>query len=94
MLERRQQNRPTELAKSLRNLGTGSQPSLWIELAQNQVPLLLLVGESDQKFVQINRQMQPLCSSAQLQIMAGCGHNVHFENVQGFTESLRGFFKV
>jgi 2-succinyl-6-hydroxy-2,4-cyclohexadiene-1-carboxylate synthase len=94
MLERRQQNQPTELAKSLRNLGTGSQPSLWIELAQNQVPLLLLVGELDQKFVQINRQMQPLCSSAQLQIMAGCGHNVHFENVQGFTESLRRFFKV
>ncbi len=94
MLEHRRQNQPTELAKSLRHLGTGSQPSLWAELAQNQVPLLLLVGELDQKFVQINREMQVLCSSARLQIMAGCGHNVHFENVQGFVESLRGFFKI
>ena len=94
MLDRRQQNQPTELAKSLRNLGTGSQPSLWAELAQNQVPLLLLVGELDQKFVQINQEMQALCSSAQLQIVAGCGHNVHFENVQSFLERLRGFFKV
>jgi 2-succinyl-6-hydroxy-2,4-cyclohexadiene-1-carboxylate synthase len=94
ILERRLQNRPTELAKSLRNLGTGSQPSLWTELVQNQVPLLLLVGELDQKFVQINQEMQAFCSSAQLQVMAGCGHNVHFERVQGFVESLRGFFKV
>jgi 2-succinyl-6-hydroxy-2,4-cyclohexadiene-1-carboxylate synthase len=94
ILERRRQNQPTELAKSLRNLGTGSQPSLWAKLAQNQIPLLLLVGELDQKFVQINQEMQMLCSLAQLQIMAGCGHNVHFENVQGFVEHLRGFFKI
>lgn len=94
MLERRQQNQPTELAKSLRNLGTGSQPSLWAELVQNQVPLLLLVGELDQKFVQINREMTAHCPSAQLQIMAECGHNVHFENVQGFVESIRSFFRV
>jgi 2-succinyl-6-hydroxy-2,4-cyclohexadiene-1-carboxylate synthase len=94
ILKRRLQNQPLELAKSLRNLGTGSQPSLWAELVQNQVPLLLLVGELDQKFVQINQEMQALCSSAQLQVMAGCGHNIHFENMQGFVESLRGFFKV
>lgn len=93
MLERRQQNQPTELAKSLRNLGSGSQPSLWAELAHNQVPLLLLIGELDQKFVQINQEMQALCSSAQIQIIAGCGHNVHFENMQSFLESLRGFFQ-
>lgn len=94
MLEQRQQNQPHKLAKSLRNLGTGSQPSLWVKLAQNQVPLLLLVGDLDRKFVQINQEMQTLCSSAKLQIMTGCGHNVHFENVQGFVESLRGFFKI
>ncbi|MBW4517138.1 MAG: 2-succinyl-6-hydroxy-2,4-cyclohexadiene-1-carboxylate synthase [Timaviella obliquedivisa GSE-PSE-MK23-08B] len=91
MLARRQQNQPHELAKSLRSLGTGSQPSLWAKLAHNQVPLLLLVGELDQKFVQTNQEMQMLCSSAQLQIMAECGHNVHFENVLGFGERLREF---
>jgi 2-succinyl-6-hydroxy-2,4-cyclohexadiene-1-carboxylate synthase len=94
MLARRRQHQPPELAKSLRNLGTGSQPSLWAKLAQNQVPLLLLVGGLDQKFVQINQQMQAIGSSTQLQIIEGCGHNVHFENVQGFVESLREFFKV
>jgi len=94
MLERRQQNQPHELAKSLRNLGTGSQPSLWAELAKNQVPLMLLVGELDQKFVQINQEMLAHCPSAQLRVVKDCGHNVHFENVQSFVESLRGFFKI
>jgi 2-succinyl-6-hydroxy-2,4-cyclohexadiene-1-carboxylate synthase len=94
MLERRQQNQPHELAKSLRNLGTGSQPSLWAELAQNQVPLMLLVGELDHKFVQINQEMVAHCPSAQLRVVKDCGHNVHSENVQDFVESLRGFFKI
>jgi 2-succinyl-6-hydroxy-2,4-cyclohexadiene-1-carboxylate synthase len=91
MCDRRLRNQPAELAKSLRNLGIGSQPSLWEALAQNQVPLLLLVGEFDQKFIQINREMQARCEVAQLQIVAGCGHNIHFEQRQDFLERLRGF---
>jgi 2-succinyl-6-hydroxy-2,4-cyclohexadiene-1-carboxylate synthase len=91
LCDRRLQNQPAELAKSLRNLGTGSQPSLWEALAQNSVPLLLLVGEFDQKFIQINQEMQARCEVAQLQIMAGCGHNIHFEQGQDFLERLRGF---
>jgi 2-succinyl-6-hydroxy-2,4-cyclohexadiene-1-carboxylate synthase len=91
MCDRRLQNQPAELAKSLRNLGIGSQPSLWEALAQNQVPLLLLAGEFDQKFIQINREMQARCEVAQLQIVAGCGHNIHFEQGQNFVERLRDF---
>jgi 2-succinyl-6-hydroxy-2,4-cyclohexadiene-1-carboxylate synthase len=99
LLERRRLNRSAELAKSLCYLGTGRQHSLWSELAQNRVPLYLVVGELDQKFVAINQEMRSLaghskrsrCPSAQLRIMAGCGHNVHFENGQGFVECLREF---
>jgi 2-succinyl-6-hydroxy-2,4-cyclohexadiene-1-carboxylate synthase len=92
MLERRRQNRSAELAKSLRYLGTGAQPSLWAELGQNRVPLLLLVGEWDQKFVAINGEMGSLCPLAQLQVVEGCGHNVHFENEPEFVNRLRLFF--
>ena len=45
MIENRLQNHPVELAKSLRFMGTGVQPSLWNKLPNNQVPLLLLVGK-------------------------------------------------
>jgi 2-succinyl-6-hydroxy-2,4-cyclohexadiene-1-carboxylate synthase len=91
LLEQRRQNRSAELAKSLRYLGTGAQPSLWQELERNRVPLGLVVGEWDQKFVAIIREMRLLCPTAQLQVMKDCGHNVHFENGQGFIEHLKSF---
>lgn len=91
MLEQRLNNSPTLLAKSLRNLSTGMQPSLWEKLPENQIPLLLLSGELDPKFVQINRQMQQLCKYSQLEIISSCGHNIHFENPDLFVEKIKAF---
>jgi 2-succinyl-6-hydroxy-2,4-cyclohexadiene-1-carboxylate synthase len=94
LLERRRQNRSAELAKSLRYLGTGRQPDLWSELERNQVPLCLVVGELDQKFVAINREMRSICSSAQLRVVKRCGHNVHLENQQGYIRHLQSFITL
>lgn len=80
LIERRLQNNPRELAKSLRHLGTGKQPSLWEKLKQNKIPLLLLVGEYDQKFRTINTEMANLCQVAQLEIIPKSGHTIHLEN--------------
>ena len=92
MLEKRLNNSPAQLAKSLRNLSIGMQPSLWEKLSENEVPLLLLVGELDLKFVQINQQMQQLCKLSQLEIVPNCGHNIHFENPNLFVEKIQAFF--
>ena len=94
MLEKRLNNSPAQLAKSLRNLSIGMQPSLWEKLSENEVPLLLLVGELDLKFVQVNQQMQQLCKLSQLQIVPNCGHNIHFENPNLFIEKIKSFFKL
>lgn len=94
MLEKRLNNSPAQLAKSLRNLSIGMQPSLWEKLSENEVPLLLLVGELDLKFVQVNQQMQQLCKLSQLQIVPNCGHNIHFENPNLFIEKIQSFFKL
>ncbi len=94
MLEKRLNNSPAQLAKSLRNLSLGRQPSLWESLPENEVPLLLLVGELDLKFVQINQQMQQLCKLSQLDIVPNCGHNIHFENPNLFIERMQSFFKM
>lgn len=91
MLEQRLNNSPVLLAKSLRNLSTGMQPSLWEKLPENQIPLLLLAGELDPKFVQINRQMQQLCKYSQLEVIPSCGHNIHFENSDLFVEKIKAF---
>jgi 2-succinyl-6-hydroxy-2,4-cyclohexadiene-1-carboxylate synthase len=91
LIASRLQNNPLELAKSLRNMSTGCQPSLWEELKKNRNPLLLLVGEYDAKFIAINSEMARLCKSARLEIVSNCGHNIHFENPKIFVENVQFF---
>jgi 2-succinyl-6-hydroxy-2,4-cyclohexadiene-1-carboxylate synthase len=92
LIEARLTNNPIELAKSLRNMGTGNQPSLWEKLEQNQIPLLLLAGEYDRKFTTINTEITSLCPAASLKIIPKAGHNVHFENIDRFADTVRQFY--
>ncbi|MEG5014724.1 MULTISPECIES: 2-succinyl-6-hydroxy-2,4-cyclohexadiene-1-carboxylate synthase [unclassified Microcoleus] len=92
LIESRLANNPLELAKSLRNMGTGNQPSLWEKLAQNQIPILLLAGEYDDKFININTEMASLCPAATLEIVPKAGHNIHFENIDKFGSVVRQFY--
>ncbi|MEG3902575.1 2-succinyl-6-hydroxy-2,4-cyclohexadiene-1-carboxylate synthase [Microcoleus sp. B4-C5] len=92
LIETRLANNPLELAKSLRNMGTGNQPSLWEKLAQNQIPILLLAGEYDDKFITINTEMASLCPAATLEIVPKAGHNIHFENIDTFVALVRQFY--
>lgn len=91
MLQRRLENNPLELAKSLRNLGTGKQPSLWGQLLEVNIPLLLLVGEKDKKFVAINSEMAGLLPVAKMQIIPGSGHNIHLENPLVWVQQILKF---
>ncbi|MBD2742691.1 2-succinyl-6-hydroxy-2,4-cyclohexadiene-1-carboxylate synthase [Coleofasciculus sp. FACHB-1120] len=91
MIESRLRNNPCELAKSLRNFSTGCQPSLWEAIAQNQTPLLLLVGEYDNKFRIINLEMARLCAAAKVNLISNCGHNIHMENPRVFFDKVRQF---
>ncbi len=92
ILERRLNNKPSELAKSLRNLTIGIQPSLWEKIQYNQIPLLLLVGEYDDKFKLINQGMAAISQSAQLKIIRNSAHNIHWENIVDFTGEVRKFY--
>jgi 2-succinyl-6-hydroxy-2,4-cyclohexadiene-1-carboxylate synthase len=93
MIERRLENKPSELAKSLRNLSTGIQPSLWEKIQYNQIPLLLLVGEYDDKFKAINQEISAISKVSQLKIVRNSGHNIHWENVRDFTGEVRKFYR-
>ncbi|MEM6614596.1 MAG: 2-succinyl-6-hydroxy-2,4-cyclohexadiene-1-carboxylate synthase, partial [Cyanobacteria bacterium P01_C01_bin.72] len=90
-IARRLNNDPYKLAKSLRNIGLGMQPSLWGSLSQIPIPLLLIVGELDQKFSRINQAIAHKCRLAELEIVAHSGHNVHFEQPAKFSQLLTGF---
>lgn len=93
MKARRLHNNPLDLAKSLRNMSTGCQPSLWENVKHNTIPLLLLVGEYDEKFRAINSEITQLCPSAQLEIVSHAGHNIHLENPKAWIEKVGLFLR-
>jgi 2-succinyl-6-hydroxy-2,4-cyclohexadiene-1-carboxylate synthase len=89
MLQRRLHNRPHPLAQALGGLGTGMQPSLWNAMATLTMPITLVVGERDQKFVQINQSMVTRQPLAQLKILLNCGHAAHAEDPEAFAAVLQ-----
>jgi len=92
MLKYRLRNNPVDLAKSLRHLSTGCQPSLWEDLRHNTVPTLLLAGELDTKFMKINAEMADLSEFITFRRGDRCGHNIHFENAHLFVHYIEQFF--
>jgi 2-succinyl-6-hydroxy-2,4-cyclohexadiene-1-carboxylate synthase len=78
LLQSRYDNCPFELARSLRGMGTGVQPSLWAALSGLKLPLTLVVGGLDFKFMALNQAMISCCPSARL-VTVPTGHVVHFE---------------
>lgn len=67
------------LANSLLGIGTGSQPSYWDELHSIQVPVLLITGEIDRKFVFIAREMNEILPFANHMTIKDAGHAIHVE---------------
>ncbi len=77
--EGRLANDAASLAAALVGLGTGSLPSLWDRLGEVGAEVLVLVGEHDDKFVEIGRKMADRLPRAQLEVVEGAGHTVHLE---------------
>lgn len=75
----RQRNSSEGLADSLRYAGTGTQQPLWNELHRVMVPVLLISGERDTKFVQIAQEMHDYLPHSTLCVIPDAGHSVHLE---------------
>ncbi|HSM54849.1 MAG TPA: 2-succinyl-6-hydroxy-2,4-cyclohexadiene-1-carboxylate synthase [Candidatus Sulfomarinibacteraceae bacterium] len=85
----RLRNRPAGLARSLRRMGTGVQPSLWEQLPRLTLPTLLIAGDLDHKFVGIAHEMAALMPQAELAILPHAGHTVHLEQPEAYAQRLR-----
>jgi 2-succinyl-6-hydroxy-2,4-cyclohexadiene-1-carboxylate synthase len=75
----RLRNRPAGLARALRALGTGALPSLWGRLGELPMPVVLVVGERDQKFRAIADEMGAAIPGSEVVVVPGAGHAVHLE---------------
>lgn len=91
LVRSRMNNDPRELARSLRGMGTGSQPSLWDELSDLKTPVLAVVGELDEKFVRISRQIAEQNPHIRVRSVPGAGHNVRLEAPGAYLSLLEGF---
>lgn len=91
ILAQRQHNDPRLLARSLREMGTGVQPSLWEALPKLQVPVQALVGQDDHKFIKLAQVMADQQPLIRVTAVPDCGHNVHLENPQGSLRSALPF---
>ena len=79
-IQDRLRNSSDGLASSLRLCGTGAQQSLWDRLPELTMPVLLIVGERDQKFLQIGHEMKSrIGMSAELVVIENAGHSLHLE---------------
>jgi pimeloyl-ACP methyl ester carboxylesterase len=86
----RMRNRPAGLARALRGLGTGALPSVWDRLAELEMPIVLVVGERDQKFRAIATEMTSEPRRADVVVVPGAGHAVHLEAPGAVAQAISG----
>lgn len=83
----RRDNRAAGLSASLRAMGTGVQPWLGDRLHELDVPVTLVAGQDDAKFLAIASEMAARISGARLAPLPA-GHNVHLEHPRWFARLL------
>lgn len=87
--EERMQQKPIGLANSLLGMGTGEMPSVWHRLQELSIPVLLLTGAMDQKFVEIANKMIKVNENFTHITILGCGHAIHVENPEKFATIVK-----
>lgn len=76
------------LANSLRGIGTGSQASYWESLGTVNLPVLLITGKLDTKFVNISREMQRDFPNVRHETIEHAGHAIHVEKPATFATMI------
>lgn len=89
--EERYFNSAAGLANSLLSFGTGTMPSLWHKLGGFNFPVLLISGETDQKYYGIMKRMNSIIENSQHSILAECGHAAHLEKPEDFINLVNRF---
>ena len=87
----RLRNFPHGLANSLRGMGSGAQPPLHTQLAQLQVPVLLIHGVEDAKFGRIAQELAAALPRGRALAIPDAGHACHLEAPGAFLELAHEF---
>ena len=91
----RLKNTPIGLSSSLRLCGAGRQQPTWSRLQTLKMPVLVVAGANDAKYVEIaNRIAATIGENATLKIIQHSGHTPHIEQPKHFADILQEFVSV
>ena len=82
-------NAPLALAAAMRGLSVGAMEPLWKRLGELPMPVALLAGERDQKFLALARRALPLLRDGTLVVLRG-GHGGPLEDPEGVAAVISG----
>lgn len=89
--DQRRRNVARPLAQSLRGMGAGAQRPLHDQLPELALPVLLVVGDEDEKFRAIARDLEQRLPDARVAVLPDAGHAAHLEAPTAFGEVVRAF---
>lgn len=72
-------NDPVHLAAALRGIGSGVMAPLWERLGALTMPVVVLAGEHDAKYVALGRRLAAMLPHGELSVVAGAGHALLLE---------------
>lgn len=90
-IEQKLQNNKIGLMNILNGFGTGKMVPLYEKLSFFNPKTLLITGELDKKYCDINVEMNKLFPAANHHILQDSGHNTHFEQPKKFIEEINTF---
>lgn len=91
-IDQRVSNHPLGLANSLRASGTGTMTPLHDVLKFLAPPTMLLVGEKDQKFLNIAQNLATQIPDASIRVIKNSGHATHLEQPNVTAEAIMEHF--
>ena len=92
--EHKLENNKTGLANTLRCSGQGSMKPLYNYLKDIPVRTMLISGELDTRYTDINDQMVKLFTIAEHKVIKNAGHNTHLEEPHRFIVEINNFLLV
>jgi len=82
---------PIQMAYSLRGFGTAAMPSVKEKLKGLKLPMLLLAGQADLKYVKIAQHMHRQLPAGKLSIIPKAGHRIHVQQPEALTIEIKSF---
>jgi 2-succinyl-6-hydroxy-2,4-cyclohexadiene-1-carboxylate synthase len=83
-------NDPRALAAVLRGLGAGAMTPLWDRLTEMTMPVAVVAGERDAKYVELASDLVAALPRAELVVVPGTGHGLPREGPQAVVRAIVG----